>query len=190
MERLAMVPRLVIPWTLVIAFNTPAQTQESVPAVATGEMSVRLDSRITPVGPDPLPFHTTAIAPDSAPPGDHLSPTSDPLRLIADTGNQPVPPFPKPYRDTFTNNDFSHLDAADFVSADPFDALKRIGLAPRVLLDVGGEYRMRSESGDNLRLDRESHSFLLQRERLYGDLRCDGWWRAYAESVDATSSFE
>jgi hypothetical protein len=34
------------------------------------------------------------------------------------------------------------------------------------------------------------NDFLLERTRLYGDVRYDSWLRAYAEFIDATSAFE
>jgi hypothetical protein len=97
---------------------------------------------------------------------------------------------PSPYRDPFYNNDFSALDKPDQVSSDPFDALKRICVAPRTTLDLGGEYRLRFHDEHNLLLNGLDNDFLLQRTRLYGDLWYDGWLRAYAEFIDATSAFE
>jgi len=99
-------------------------------------------------------------------------------------------PKSKPYKDVFYQNDFSYLDAPDYVSSDPFDALKRICVAPCTVLDVGGEYRLRYLHEDNLRLNGLTDDYLLQRTRLYGDLWYNGWLRGYAEFIDATSSFE
>jgi hypothetical protein len=57
-------------------------------------------------------------------------------------------------------------------------------------LDVGGEYRLRFHDEDNMRLTGADDEFLLQRTRLYTDARYDGWLRAYAEFIDATSAYE
>jgi hypothetical protein len=100
---------------------------------------------------------------------------------------------PKPFKDPFYNNDFSYLDAPDYVSCDPLDALKRICLTPCTTLDLGGEYRLRFHDEQNLgssRLDGLDNDFLLERTRLYGDVRHNGWLRGYVEFIDATSSFE
>jgi len=105
----------------------------------------------------------------------------------------PSKPAPKPFRDPFYNHDFSYLDAADYTSCDPLDALKRIGIGPCTTLDVGGEYRLRFHDEHNFarsRLQGEDNNFLLQRTRLYSDFRYGDRFRVYAEFIDATSSFE
>jgi hypothetical protein len=102
-------------------------------------------------------------------------------------------PAPKPFKDPFYNNDFSYLDAPDYVSCDHFDLLKRIEIANCTRLDVGGEYRLRYHDEHNMAMSRfngEDNEFLLQRTRLYGDLRYGDWLRAFAEFLDATSAYE
>jgi Alginate export len=121
-----------------------------------------------------------------------------PSSVLPGTGAGPASPndrgqtkkeLPKPYKEIFFNNDFSYLDAPGYVSHDPFDALKRIEVAPRTLLDIGGEYRLRFHDEDNLRLNGSDNDYLLQRARLYGDLRYDDWLRFYAELIDSNISF-
>ena len=97
--------------------------------------------------------------------------------------------LPRPYKELFFNNDFGYLDAPGYVSHDPFDALKRIDVGPRTLLDVGGEYRLRFHDEDNVRLNGRGNDYLLQRARLYGDWRHDDWLRFYAELIDSNISF-
>lgn len=97
--------------------------------------------------------------------------------------------LPKPYRDAFFNNDFSYLDAPGYVSHDPFDALKRIEAAPGTLLDLGGECRLRYHGEDNLRLDGRDNDYMLQRTRLYADVRHEDWLRFYGELIDSTIAF-
>ena len=106
-----------------------------------------------------------------------------------DDRGQPKKELPKPYKELFYTNDFRYLDAPDYVSHDPFDALKRIDVAPRTLLDIGGEYRMRFHGEDNLRLDGKDNNYLLQRSRLYGDVRYDDWFRFYGELIGSTISY-
>ena len=114
---------------------------------------------------------------------------------------QPAPPapqetrgkanqeLPNPYKQLFFNNDFSYLDAPGYVSRDPFDALKRIQVAQPTLLDIGGDYRVRFHAEDNLGLNGRDNHYLLQRGRLYGDVRHDGWLRFFCELIDSGISY-
>ena len=120
-----------------------------------------------------------------------------PSAIVAEEVAEPVPltdqdhnrkELPKPYKELFFNNDFSYLDVPGYVSRDPFDALKRIELTPRTLLDVGGEYRLRLHDEDNLQLNGKDNEYLLQRARLYGDVHYDDWFRLYGELIDSTIS--
>ena len=103
-----------------------------------------------------------------------------------------APALRRPYKDPMHENDFSYLDDPDHVSTDFFDRFKRIPLAGCATLDVGGEYWMRFHHEFNRRgrMLGRSNDFLLQRTRVYGDLRYRGWFRAYVEYIDATSELE
>jgi hypothetical protein len=101
-----------------------------------------------------------------------------------------LPELRKPYKDPMHDNDFSYLDDPDYVSTDHFDRLKRMPLPWCSTLDVGGEYRMRYHHEYNRRLRGNSNDFLLQRARLYGDLRYQDRVRVYVEYIDAISELE
>ncbi len=113
---------------------------------------------------------------------------ADPEPTSQNPPSQAKKELPKPFKELFFNNDFSYLDAPDYVSHDPFDALKRIDLTPRTLLDIGGEYRLRFHDEDNIQLNGRDNEYLLQRARLYVDLRYDDWLRFYGELIDSTIS--
>ncbi len=127
------------------------------------------------------------VPPESSPPG-RREPAEIPDASPPPEKAKKTPP--SPYKDPFYKNDFSYLDDPNYVSQDPFDALKRIVLAPGMTLDVGGEYSLRLHNEYNLRLDGRGNDFLLARTRLYGDIHYAKWFRAYAEAIDATSSYE
>jgi hypothetical protein len=96
-------------------------------------------------------------------------------------------PVPKPYKGLFFDNDFSYLDDPGNTHWYLGDALKRHWFGPCIVLDAGGEYRIRHE---NQHILSRRSDFLLQRTRLYADLHVGGWFRAYVEGIDAVSNFE
>lgn len=139
--------------------------------------------RAPAVPPEPTPIRPELVEPrDGVPP--------PPPEPAAPQPAKPKKAPPNPYRDPFYKNDFSYLDDPNVVSNDPFDALKRIVLAPRTTLDIGGEYGARLHNEYNLRLNGRGNDFLLTRTRLYGDLHFDKWYRFYGEAIDSTSSYE
>jgi hypothetical protein len=163
--------------TIVLAalgFPQPARSEGPDPA---GAPSVLNSPAMPADAQDGEPSHGDAPSTPSGSAATALAPPDAPR------------PAAKPYKDPFYNNDFSYLDAPGYVSCDPFDELKRMGLAPCTVLDVGGEYRLRYHNEHNLRLNDLNNDFLLERTRLYGDLRHE-WLRGYAEFIDATESFE
>ncbi len=95
-------------------------------------------------------------------------------------------PAAKPYKGVFYDNDFSYLDAGNrrrYLS----DSAKRRWFGPCIVLDAGGEYRIRHE---NQHILARTNDVLLHRTRLYADLHVGGWLRAYAEGIDAVSDFD
>jgi len=128
---------------------------------------------------------------------------ADPADATADVATappeQPKPekhkPAPAPYKGVYYDNDFSYLKDTPCCKWHLTDHLKQIPLARCFTLDVGGEYRLRHHKEDNFRgpgsaLNGLSDEFLLQRTRLYGDLKVGQWARAYVEAIDATSAYE
>lgn len=96
-------------------------------------------------------------------------------------------PAPKPYKGVFYDNDFSYLQRPDAADAYLGDALKRRSVGTRTVIDAGGEYRLRHH---NEHILGRSSDFLLHRTRLYLNAEVAGWFRAYAEAVDAVSNYE
>ncbi len=92
----------------------------------------------------------------------------------------------QPYSGTFYANDFSYLEDPCLPAYDSSDALarltdgaKRVDLGSNVVVDFGGEVRLRYHDEDNLaksRLERRDNSFVLTRVRLYGDLELGQQW--------------
>lgn len=100
----------------------------------------------------------------------------------------PAPkPAPKPYKGVFYDNDFSYLDAPGANSCYLGDSLKRNQLGRCMVLDIGGEYRMRHMSED---IFARRNDYLLHRTRVYGDLKVADNFRAYIEAIDAVSDFD
>lgn len=99
---------------------------------------------------------------------------------------KPAPP-PNPYKGVFYDNDFSYLDKPNNPYFYLGDSLKRRHLGNWGVLDIGGEYRLRQHNEHILARD---NNFILQRTRIYGDLHVGECLRAYAEAIDATSSWE
>ncbi len=101
---------------------------------------------------------------------------------------QPVKKPPaNPYKGVFYENDFRYLDDPANEYHYLGDFMKRRRLWDSLILDVGGEYRLRQN--DQHVLTRHDN-FLLHRTRVYGDLHVDGWFRTYIEVIDATSEWE
>jgi hypothetical protein len=175
MERPMKLARTAVGLALMTGVALVVQADEPVPAAVLAKQIAALADEADPSSSD---FDSTESTPSQNP----------------DSAKPAAPrPAPKPYKDLFFKNDFSYLDAPDYVSCDFFDLLKRIPVAPCTTLDIGGEYRMRYHDEQNMarsRLNGEDNEFLLQRTRLYGDLKYNGWLRGYAEFLDATSSWE
>jgi hypothetical protein len=112
--------------------------------------------------------------------------TSADLAGAASTPPVKKPPA-NPYKGVFYDNDFSYLDDPANEYHYLGDFMKRRRLWDFLMLDVGGEYRLRQN--DQHVLTRHDN-FLLHRTRIYGDLHVDGWFRTYVEAIDATSEWE
>lgn len=106
---------------------------------------------------------------------------------------QQARPARNAYKRLFFDNNFAYLnDPAN----DEFylgDIFKQLPVGRRGMLDLGGEYRLRDHHEFNLRgrnLSDQSDDFLLQRTRLYGDLKLDDGVRLYGEALDSATSFQ
>jgi len=103
-------------------------------------------------------------------------------------------PAMEAYKRLYYDNDFTYLnDQAnrEFYLGDVF---KQIPVGRRRgMLDLGGEYRLRDHHEFNLRgrnLSGKSDDFLLQRTRIYGNLKLDDAVRLYGEALDSATSFQ
>lgn len=107
------------------------------------------------------------------------------------TGAEKPKPAPKPpanpYKGVFYDNDFRYLEKPDNQYHYFGDIAKRRQVCDSLIVDAGGEYRLRQH---NEHILTRNNNFLLQRTRLYGDVHADDWFRAYAEAIDATSAWE
>tara|TARA_R110002072_G_scaffold303108_2_gene493899 strand:+ start:77856 stop:79409 length:1554 start_codon:yes stop_codon:yes gene_type:complete len=93
----------------------------------------------------------------------------------------------RPYKGVFYDNDFRYLNDPGYESTDWFDALKGIEPVEDLVIDVGGEYRLRFHDENNMRLNGRDENFMLHRTRLYTDVRYQKRFRAFAEFIDAAS---
>ena len=101
----------------------------------------------------------------------------------------------KPYKGVFFDNDFSYLQNPCLEFSDTRDPLsrftdraKRLELWPGVMLDLGGEYRIRYHNEQDHGLTRLAgldNTFFLSRLRLYANLELGSYLRLYAEGIDA-----
>lgn len=140
----------------------------------------------------PRPSSLFTAAEDLSPDGRPSQPPLEGERRSSEDVASPKPPAkplspPNPYKGVFYENDFSYLDKP----GNPYfffgDLWKRRRIGDWGVLDIGGEYRLRQHNEHVLTRD---NNFLLQRTRVYGDLHVGEWLRAYAEAIDATSSWE
>ncbi len=93
---------------------------------------------------------------------------------------------PSPYKPVFYDNDFRYLEDPRNTECYFGDLWKRLPVG-QMMLDLGGEYRLRQHNEHILLRDND---FLLQRTRLYANLQARPWLRLYGEAIDATSSYE
>lgn len=101
------------------------------------------------------------------------------------------------HKGVYFANDFGYLRSACLARAggrDAFvratDQLKRISLGSGVLVDLGGEFRLRSHDENQFALTRLSggdNSFTLSRLRLFANVEIGSHVRLYAEGLDARS---
>jgi hypothetical protein len=103
-------------------------------------------------------------------------------------------PVPNPYKGLFYDNDFKYLENPHNTEPDRLgDRLKRNPLGPWITWDIGGEYRLRQHSENNIRspaLIGLDDDFLLHRTRIYLNLEIGENYRLFAEAIDAVSNYE
>jgi len=99
----------------------------------------------------------------------------------------------KSHKPVFYDNDFSYLEDPAYSDWWPGDALKRRRVGNLMTFDAGGQYRIRPhhERGHRgLGLTGNDDDFLLQRTRVFTNATVGQRFRAYAEFIDAESSYE
>ena len=104
------------------------------------------------------------------------------------------------YKGLFYANDFSYLNDSDYCGWHLGEQLKRLPVGDCWVSDVGGQYRMRFHSEQNMRnsaavpnglgLTGNDDDFLLHRTRLYFNAEYGSHFRVYGEMLDAVSEFE
>ena len=105
----------------------------------------------------------------------------------------PKNPAASAYKGLFYDNDFRYLNQPNQHRHYLGDNLKQIEVGDRLVVDAGGEYRLRHHNEAGLRgsnLTGKSDIFLLERTRLFLNARYGEWLRFYGEAVDANSHWE
>ena len=97
------------------------------------------------------------------------------------------------YKDPFYQNDFSYLSNPDYKGYNLGEGIKQLPVGVKGKLDVGGQYRLRYHSEQNMRgagLTGRDDEFLLDRTRIYADYKINKRGRVFVEFLDAGSSYE
>ncbi len=104
------------------------------------------------------------------------------------------------YKTLFYDNDFRYLCDPCYDGWHLGENLKRMRIGEHVIVDVGGEYRIRQQTEQNIRntpavpnalgLTGADDAFLLHRLRLYANTEIGRRVRVYAEMLDAVSQYE
>jgi len=104
------------------------------------------------------------------------------------------------YKDVFYQNNFDYLQDPSYNDWHLGERIKRMRLADGVVVDVGGQYRLRQHTERNIRntaavpnglgLTGADDAFLLHRTRLYLNAELGSRVRFYGEMLDAVSNFE
>ncbi len=97
------------------------------------------------------------------------------------------------YKPLYYDNDFSYIDDPCYTGCLLGDRFKQMHIGDCWVVSLGGEYRMRQHSEHNLRgkpFTGRDDDFLLQRSRLFANMKYGDWLRLYAEAIDAASDFE
>ena len=104
------------------------------------------------------------------------------------------------YQEMFYNNNFDYLCDPEYTGWHLGENLKRICLCDGLIVDVGGQYRLREHSEHNIRNDPtvpfrlgltgNDDNFLLHRTRLYVNSEIGERVRFYGEMLDVRSELE
>ena len=107
------------------------------------------------------------------------------------------PPKISPYKGVYFANDFSYLDDPCLTENDPRDSFsrfvdqwKRVKVGSSIVVEFGGEYRVRYHDENNhakTRLNGADNEFTLSRLRLYMNTKIGDHVRFYVELVDSAS---
>ncbi|QGJ70287.1 Alginate export [Planctomycetales bacterium 10988] len=97
------------------------------------------------------------------------------------------------HKGVYYANDFSYLKDPCYKGSELGDSLKGMKINDWLTIDVGGEYRARFHSEQNMRglgLTGRDDDFLLHRNRVYLNAKIGDRARFYAEYIDAVSFYE
>lgn len=97
------------------------------------------------------------------------------------------------YKPLFYANDFSYITNPNYNAWWPGNNIKQRSFGKLFKVDVGGQYRMRQQSENNIRglgLTGRDDDFLLQRSRVFTNVQVGDSLRFYAEYIDAVSNHE
>lgn len=104
------------------------------------------------------------------------------------------------HKGVFYDNNFDYLCDPCYDDWHLGDNLKRLGFGQSIVVDVGGQYRLRHHSERNIRntaavanglgLTGADDDFLLHRTRIYTNVEIGSRLRFYGEMLDAVSQYE
>jgi len=97
------------------------------------------------------------------------------------------------HKPVFYDNNFDYLCDPCYTDWHLGDSMKRLAVGDQIVVDVGGQYRLRTHNEQNMRglgLTGRDDSFLLHRTRLYVNTEIGSRLRVYAEMLDAVSHNE
>jgi Alginate export len=97
------------------------------------------------------------------------------------------------HKGVFYDNDFAYVLDPCYRGSEIGDLLKRQPLTGNITTDLGGQYRFRFHSEQNLRgqgLTGRDDDFLLHRTRLFANVQAGKHFRVFAEYLDAVSTNE
>jgi len=97
------------------------------------------------------------------------------------------------YKPVFYDNDFSYINNPAYDQCFFGDNLKQLHVGDCWTVDIGGQYRARYQGERNFRgfgLTGVDDDFLLQRTRLFANIKYGDNLRFYGEYIDAESNYE
>lgn len=117
-------------------------------------------------------------------------PSSDPPACTAEKKKAAEGKAKDAFKPLFFNNNFGYLDDPCYEGFNPGDKLKGIDMPAGGKVDLGGEFRVRYHSEENMRglgLTGRDDEFWLTRVRLFSNYKINDYFRFYGEYLYADS---